>query len=351
MLQQRNDPQTGGRSSKPAESGINDELYVSGGMSELLLSYLDTVGLAAPDLREALKRLGGSSRMPIQTWWALLDGIKDSQPIPALGVHIGKLVKPHHLGVLGYLAASCETLGQALTRFQRFQPLLHNLSAMRVTVQGADCTMSWDADSVRSTRVSNEVVVSGLLSLARTLTARPDIVPTRIALPESAPAEPEIYVRLFGCPVQFGAPLQAVTLPRWILDLPINSRDPHLQALLDQQAEALLQLLPQPDAFLAALQHQLVNALQQGEPTLEQLAARLGTSSRTLHRRLEQRGLSFKQLLEELRYQFARRYLADASLSLPEIALLLGYSEQSAFTRAFRRWSATTPLQYRKTHL
>src|SRR3546814_16565503 len=116
-------------------------------------------------------------------------------------------------------------------------------------------------------------------------------------------------------------------------------------ALLDQQAEALLRVLPQADAFLTELQQAVVMALQEGEPTLEQIATKRGQSTRSLYRRLQARGLTYKAVLGDPPLELARGYLADATLSLPEIAPLPGYSQQSAFTRAVQYWGGETPFR------
>nr|WP_241695984.1 AraC family transcriptional regulator [Solimonas terrae] len=286
--------------------------------------------------------------MPVETWWALLQAIADQYPRTATGLHIGHHARPHHVGVLGYLSMSCETLGQALVRFQRFQPLLHNLTPTLASRKGDDFRLSWDPAYGRSTRLSDEVLVSAMLTLARQLTGRADLKWRGVEFPGAAPDDPARYAQLLACPVQFDSRTLVVHLDTAALSWPINTRDPHLRALLDQQAEALLRVLPQADAFLSALQQQVVTALQEGEPTLEQIARRLGSSTRSLYRRLGERGLSYKRVLADTRHELARGYLADAKLSLPEIALLLGYSEQSAFTRAFKTWAGETPLRYRK---
>lgn len=323
-------------------------VYVSAALAKMLRQYLDDEGVAAPALRAQLASFAGAQRMPVETWWTLLQAIADAHPRPATGLRIGQHVRPHHVGVLGYLSMSCETLGQALVRFQRFQPLLHNLTPTFATRKGDDFRLSWDPSYGRSTRLSDEVLVSAMLTLARQLTGRADLKLLGVEFSGAAPDDVTLYTQLLDCPVQFDCRTLVVHLSADALNWPIDTRDPHLRALLDQQAEALLRVLPQADAFLAGLQQQVVAALQDGEPTLEQIAARLGSSTRSLYRRLAERGLTYKGVLGETRFELARGYLADAKLSLPEIALLLGYSEQSAFTRAFKAWAGETPLRYRK---
>lgn len=325
-----------------------ESVYVWGGLAGLLLSYLDTHGIEAIDARERLARLGSPQRMPISTWWQVLDDINRAQSLPAVGLRIGQHFQLHHFGVVGYLAASCETLGQALQHFQRFQPLLHNLTPTLVKRQGADLQVSWDARYGPSTQLSNEVVVSSLLRLARMLTGHDAPIFSSVELPGPAPARIDVYRRILGCPLVYRARTVVVYIPLPVLDLPINGSDPHLRAVLDQQAEALLQALPQPDALLVGLQQHIVMALQDGDPSLRSVARSMGTAERSLYRRLQERNLSYQEILSRMRFRLAQRYLANKRLSLSEVASLLGYSEQSAFTRAFRQWSGQTPLRYRK---
>ncbi|WP_028081450.1 AraC family transcriptional regulator [Solimonas soli] len=330
-----------------ADSGV----YVSAALAELLLRYLDELRLDAPALRDELASFAGLQRMPVESWWSLLRRIDELQPRTATGLAIGRLARPHHVGVLGYLAMSCATLGQALQRFQRFQPLLHNLTPTRAAQRSGAFELSWDPSYGRSTRLSDEVLVSAMLTLARQLTGRADLRLRGVEFPGPAPADVAAHERLLECPLRFDARTLVVLLPLEALALPINTRDPHLMALLEQQAEALLRASPQPDALMTALQRAIVDALQEGEPAFETIAARLGVPSRSLYRRLQERGLSYKGVLNDTRLQLARAYLADAKLRLPEIALLLGYSEQSAFSRAFKSWSGVTPLRYRRQRL
>jgi AraC-like DNA-binding protein len=121
-----------------------------------------------------------------------------------------------------------------------------------------------------------------------------------------------------------------------------------MRGLFEQQAQAMLARHPRPDAFLEQLQRQMMSALQEGEPSAATLAGRMNCSLRTFYRQLADHGLRYRALLGDVRFKLARMYLADPRLSLAEVALLLGYSEQSAFSRAFRTWSGSTPQDYRR---
>jgi AraC-like DNA-binding protein len=267
---------------------------------------------------------------------------------------IGACILPHHLGVIGYLAASCATLGAALEQFQRYQPLIHNLSHMLTGAHDSETDdhwkLSWDACGSRSTQMSDEVLVSALLALARTLTGRADIAPLRVDFPAAAPEDVGAYRQALACPVHFNCKSLAMLFSHAVLACPIKSHDPQLMAVLGQQADLLLHMVPQPDGLMARVQRCIVESLETAETTADHVAAAMGMSARTLQHQLQLRGLHFHGLLTDVRCDLARRYLADRRLSLTEIALLLGYSEQSAFTRAFKGWTGLAPLRYRRAH-
>jgi AraC-like DNA-binding protein len=140
-------------------------------------------------------------------------------------------------------------------------------------------------------------------------------------------------------------------MPVSLLAMRVTSSDPYLRDLFERQAHAMLAQHPRPDAFLDQLQQQMMTALQEGEPSAAMLAERMSCSLRSFYRKLAEYGLCYRALLGDVRFKLARMYLADSRLSLVEVALLLGYSEQSAFSRAFRKWSGSTPQEYRRSRL
>jgi len=180
------------------------------------------------------------------------------------------------------------------------------------------------------------------------MTGKETLIPTRVRFNFPPPPDLSPCQALFQCPVEFDCAYTELHFPLAYFALPVTNGDPGLKNLLERQAAALLAVLPQQEDFIQLLQQAIVKAIQNGEPTLEQVARTLALSPRTLHRRLAEKQLVFKELLQQLRLQLARQYLQEQRLTLSEIALLLGYSEQSAFTRAFRQWTGKTPLQYQK---
>ena len=286
--------------------------------------------------------------MPFTDWWHALEVIAKLYQKPYIGLEVGAYIQPSHCGVLGYLSLSCEYLAEALQRFERFQRLLYEGNEAFTQAQGNLVTFSWPFDYGYSTRESDEVLISSMASYVRMLVGDEDLKPTRIGFVHTKPKDITPYSNLLGCDVEFECKNTYVSFPVSMLTLKVEKADPALRALLDQQAHALLDVLPNGDHFEQEFYKYLLRAMQDGKPTIDEVAGYMKMSSRTLHRRLEERQLVFKELLQKTRQQLAQQYLKEGRLTLSEIALLLGYSEQSAFTRAFKQWLGETPLRFQK---
>lgn len=289
----------------------------------------------------------GLGRYPVSRWRALLEKAAEALPRPALGLEIGSLIAPHHFGVLGYVTLHCGTLGEALQRLRDFERLVYEVSPGRVEVDIDEVRLVWGQEAGRPGQLVDETAIAALVTYARDLTAQ-RLAPRRVEFVNPPPPDLEPYRRFFGCPVRFGRAQTVVALPLEALGLPLRRPDPHLRELLDGQAQRLLEQLPRHSDLLGALRPVLVRNLREGHPTLSAAATALHCSARTLQRRLEAEGLSFQTAVDDVRRQLAEDYLRDPRLQLTEIAALLGYADQSAFTRAFRRWTGISPLRWRK---
>ena len=135
----------------------------------------------------------------------------------------------------------------------------------------------------------------------------------------------------------------AVTL----LDCPIETADNQLLKILERHCRQILGGRPKVDNFVFEVQQLITTLLTTGQPKIDAAAQELGMSSRTLTRRLAEDGVTYKDLLDEVRRKLAMRYLKDSRISIKNVAYLLGYSEVSAFYHAFRRWTGSSPVQHR----
>lgn len=180
------------------------------------------------------------------------------------------------------------------------------------------------------------------------------IEPAEAALVEvfyrhAAPADIREYERALGpARLHFGAEFDGFSVPRSYLERPLPTGNPKLHSVLLRHAEQLLDDLPRAQSFAEQVRDLLIKALPEGSGGAEQIAGAMHMSRRTLTRRLEQEGTTFKDLLDELRRSLATHYLKHSELGISEIAFLLGFGHGAAFNRAFRRWFEQTPLEYRR---
>jgi AraC-like DNA-binding protein len=164
-----------------------------------------------------------------------------------------------------------------------------------------------------------------------------------------APADPAPYQRAFGCPVRFAAPRNALEFAAGDLDEPLPAGNAELARGNDEVLVRYLARL-EDTRVAARVQRALLAALPDGAPRKSAIARALGLSARSLQRRLAAEGTSFSALLADARISLARTYVAEARLSVTEIAFVLGFADLSTFSRAFKRWTGLAPRQYAARH-
>tara|TARA_R110000868_G_scaffold45675_4_gene151425 strand:+ start:24336 stop:25343 length:1008 start_codon:yes stop_codon:yes gene_type:complete len=325
-------------------------LRVTGAWVQLLTDWLDAQQLPAPELRLLLDSRTGADLVPMPLWQSMLaQAVALRASEPAVALNIGAQAKPRHVGVLGYLLLACNNLAEGVAAYQRYERLFYGEDLVQVSASTNEVALVWPAHASTG-ELADSVAIAALLSLLRHLLTMPP-VPLRVSFAFPAPGDAQVvaaYEQFFACPVLFSAACTEVVFPSSVLTLTLPHSDPSVRQLLDRQAQAALLALPESDAFARALQQCMLRLLSEGSLNLPRVAAELHMSVRHLQRRLESRGQSWRGLLDDLRQQLAQQYLADPGLLLSDIALLLGFSEQSAFNRAFRRWSGETPLSARR---
>jgi AraC-like DNA-binding protein len=135
---------------------------------------------------------------------------------------------------------------------------------------------------------------------------------------------------------------------RDLIDRAVPAADPQLYQIMKQYLDQILSAMPREDGLLGSIRKAIAESMCDGDPTLVRVAKKMATGPRTLQRRLKDYGSDFKKLVEDTRRRLSLTYLRDHNNSLTEVAFLLGYSELSAFNRAFKRWTGSTPLDYRR---
>jgi AraC-like DNA-binding protein len=273
---------------------------------------------------------------------------------PLVGMHMAEAYSPGALDILGYVILSCRTIGDVLDRFSRYAQILNDGLRIAVDRKGSvahvRCTYveSMDNYLVRSPDQAIDTIWVGLARELRRLAAKP-LLPTEVWFRHQAPAASQTreYVRVFGARVRFGATEDRFTVPITHLDEPVRSANPALLRTFEQHADAVLSRMEKQGSKSLEVAEVLARRLKGAVPPLSEIARELAMSDRNLQRALRNDGTSYQALLDQVRRDLAISHLANPATSAGQVGFLLGFSEPSAFHRAFRRWTGKAPGAYR----
>jgi AraC-like DNA-binding protein len=261
-------------------------------------------------------------------------------------------MRPDDYGALGLAWKSAPTIRGSLERVERYCRLwTDNLTyELFDHDNGADFILHRSGERRLGMRLSNEATLASATSLIRQ-TSSPRFRPLVVSLKHTAPRSVSAHERYFGCPVRYGADRDALTISHDVLARPNHLADDGISRFLLSYLDAEIQSVGAETPLEALVEREISRSLSEGTPRMEEVARRLAMSDRTLHRRLSARGLSFKVLVDSTRRQVAQNLLLDSRYTLTEVAFLTGFSEQSAFNRAFKRWTGQTPTAFRQSIL
>ena len=292
-------------------------------------------------------RMQHLGRYPAEAYCQLLMRAAERLNDPLLGLHLGQSIQPAHLGALGYVLLACENLGAALLRIQRYHRLLHDINPIQHHVEGDSMVLQWGVARGKPGALFDETGITAIVQFARALCGR--MLPVRaVDFVNPPPHQTQPFVEHFGCPVRWGQPVTRLVISMESLQTPLHQPDPVLLGLMEEQVEAALAHLPETGDLLELTRRVVRQLARHGVPELEQVAAELRLSPRVFYRRLADRGEQFRRLRDDALRELAELHLADARLTLADVSELLGYTEQSAFSRAFKRWSGESPMSWRQ---
>jgi AraC-like DNA-binding protein len=265
-----------------------------------------------------------------------------------LGLMIGERSNLSSLGLVGLLARYSPDVGTALNSLVRY---LHHYTRGATTtliVEGQLVILDYKIHqaATEGTDQVGDGAVAIMVNIMRELCG-PEWTPSQVMFAHRKPESVEPFRRFFRSPLRFDAEQNAIVFLADWLSLRLPEVSPDLRHLLKEQIN-LIEARHRND-FPEQVRIVLRTALLTDRTSAEDIAAVFSIQSRTLNRRLSEFGLSFRDLVEQQRYEIARQALTDTAMDVYDIAALLGYADASAFTRAFRRWSGTTPAAWRST--
>ncbi len=327
--------------------------------SQLVGAALRTVRSAGGDVTALCRRFAlpesaesdPDALLALENVGAFFEAAAEAAREPSLGLRLAAAVQTGTFGVAEYACRTSSNVGEALRRLTRYIALLNEV--VRIDISRAS-----DASVIIEQRVpgrplvlgrhANEFFVAFLVLSVQRLTGAP-CRPKRVWIAHSVPSDRKQLAAIFGaCELRVGAEANGVALDAKTLEAPLLSADPNLHRIMESQAERALRERGQTSNERAFIRQAIRELLDGGTPSLSATARRLGMSARTLQRRLLADDTSFQAEIDSVRSHLAEVYMEDPRLSLAEIAFLLGYTDQSTFGRAYRRWTGKSPTEARR---
>ena len=274
--------------------------------------------------------------------WAELIRITDN---PQIALAIASATPAGAFGIVEYVCRSSPTLGDALRQWVRYLNLLDDAVVVGLAIEGDRAYLRVEVESEAPAPASHELCFALVAQYARQLSTAPFRI-VGVELAHAATGDIAVYRKWFDAPITFGAATTQLVFPAAALEAALVSSDPQLLSILTRAADELHRRAPAEPTIAAQVSRVLRDALRTDDGHVDRVAKRLGLTPRSLQRRLRDEGTSFQAVREQVRHELARRYLDDR-LSISEISFLLGFSEPSAFFRAFKRWTGMTPVEAR----
>jgi AraC-like DNA-binding protein len=306
---------------------------------------LTACGIERSILDDGDERITHSAAMRLWQWALAASGDVN------LGLHAALAAPLASFELHAYALLASRDLRDGLRRACRYQRLIHESTLLRFDESPGHGELSHTLGDGRSApRQAAEFLAALWFRFGRSI-AGPRWHAQWLRFDHAAPADTAEHEAYFGCPLRFGGGCTAVRLANDALDAPNQGAEPAMAEMLDRYAALLLDRAPRADTLASRLRAWVAQGLSSDAISVLSAARALGVSPRTLHRRLRDEGTSFRSLVEATRQAQALRLLADSQLSIAEVGFVTGFSEISAFHRAFKRWTGQTPAQYRRSRL
>ena len=307
-------------------------------------SLLRQAGLTQQQIDDNTSRLNVKSQVKFLDLAAV--ALKDE----LLGFHLAQSFDLRLMGLLYYVLASSDMLLEALRQATRYSAIVNEGIALRYR-EADDVSIRLEYVGVprHSDRHQIEFTMVTLVRTFRHLVNR-HLSLIRVRLRHRRSGDTSELKNFFGCEVAFGADVDEVAFAKSIKELPVVNADPYLNELLIKYCEqALAARKINKNSFEALVENAIAQLLPHGKARAGEIARKLGVSRRTLSRRLASEGLTFAGVLQKLKSDLAKRHLSDETLSISEVAWLLGYQHVSAFSHAFKRWTGNAPKASRQS--
>lgn len=327
---------------------------VSASFVETILVVAQALGLS----KECLRKQAGLTKASLQNptnrvdekiMLALFDQVIVQSGNEDFGLIMGQQSRPGTYSALGYAVMNCANLGEAFQLVPRYEDVVMEIGRTQIEIEGTQIKLIWGTqDNTPCSRALIDSIFSSWLFLAHWLSGK-KTVPHKTQLTYPKPQDQTLHHQLFGKNIEFSCEQNAfIFVDPSVLEEKILQADTVMNKLMKQRVVELKAQLKSDQTVTRRITEVLRQTLPVGISSLSEIAKKMNVSERTLRRHLKEEGSNFQTLISDLRCTLACEYLKDLNLSILDIALLLGYSEHSSFTAAFKTWQGETPMAYRK---
>ena len=282
-------------------------------------------------------------------YYAFLERVAKADPLGiTIPLRAGVAMRCDDYGAFGLAWKSATTLRGSYDRAERYARVLTSVSTYEVepAVDGAFMHLHRAGERRLGLRLSNEATIASIASISQQVSTKP-FRPLAVYFKHPVPETIAHHEAYFGCPVHFGTDRDALLVAADTLRTPNKLGDPGLARFFETHLEAEVAAFGDEIPLDRQVREHVSMCLSEGIPAVSDVARHLGMSGRTLQRRLAEQGFSYQMLVDEARRQLAKHLLRQTDFSLIEVAFMTGFSGQSAFTRAFKRWAGQTPRSFR----
>ncbi len=323
----------------------------------MLLKYAAQIGVQEQTVQSACGlnldayRIN-SARVPMQAFSKIWLAVYKCAHDPNFGLHFGEA--SHHMlrqHLLYAMIANCDTVEQAIQKKFQYHNLIMDLIQPALIVNGNLAKLTWQVDhpGLKTERHLTESVMA-LFRCMLSYLCNDEIAFTEVQFCHSSPTNLDEHERIFQASLSFDESENAMVMSKSYLSAPILFANPAIMQELESLVQKILHQSYGLHPWKQKVSHLLFETfLKQNPFDIDTIAGQLALTKRTLQLRLKHENTSFRELTDEVRKDLAMRFLKDRAVSLCEIALLLGFAEQSAFHHAFKRWTGITPIDYRKS--
>lgn len=282
-----------------------------------------------------------TARVDFSEFSALLQVIGRLMKDEASGVRLGGKLAVSSFNALGYAAASCNTLFDALHLIPKYESLVMTLGNTEIIERNERVEALWSMKGGQYMGLLEDLFLATWITLGKLLTGH-DQPAMQVSFTHQSPKELSIWYDVFGSNLLFNQEVAGIRCDADVLALPILQSDPFVHSVMTKEADGLASAIKEL-SVAAQVTNWLIKQLPNGEPDQKLLASTLNLSERTLRRRLQQENTTYQRILDSVREERATYYLSETTLSLLDISMLLGYQQLTAFNAAYKRWTGCTP--------